>query len=47
MLNTKIDVFGGNFIWWPDQNKRGKNGKSEVNGFGGIFSKEIWTGNHI
>lgn len=46
MVNIKIDVFGGNFIMEIsyDQNKKGK---SQVNGFDGIFSKEIWTSNHI
>lgn len=31
----------------PDQNKKNENGKSQVNGFGGIFSKEIRTRNPI
>lgn len=46
MLNTKIDVFGGNrsMVTWP--NKKSGNGEPQVNGFGSVFSKEMWTNNH-
>lgn len=46
MLNTKIDVFGGNIsmVTWP--NKKSGNGKPQVNGFDSVFSKEMWANNH-